>query len=108
MCHVYSSTAPRRYECTTRSVRLRGFVTSVRLENEFWDILGVMAERQGLSTARFISELHDEVLAEKGAVRNLSSLLRVACAVHLANASQGPASLQVGLDAAADSRYAIG
>lgn len=109
MCHVYSSTAPERYECTTRSVRLRGFVTSVRLENEFWEILELMAGRQGLSTARFISELHDEVLAEKGAVRNLSSLLRVACAVHLANCAREPAAVETGfVPAASGRRRAVG
>ncbi|WP_129142145.1 ribbon-helix-helix domain-containing protein, partial [Modicisalibacter coralii] len=77
MCHVYASTDPQRYESTTRSVRLQGCVTSVRLENEFWEILDGLAAEQDLSTARFISQLHDEVIAERGAVPNLASLLRV-------------------------------
>lgn len=83
MCHVYASTAPERYESTTRSVRLQGSVTSVRLENEFWDILDDLAAAQGLSAARFISKLYHEVVADKGSVPNLASMLRVACAVHL-------------------------
>lgn len=83
MCHVYASTDPQRYESTTRSVRLQGLVTSVRLENEFWEILDGLAAEQGLTTARFISQLHGEVTAERGEVPNLASLLRVACAVHL-------------------------
>ncbi|TDB00399.1 DNA-binding protein [Halomonas marinisediminis] len=83
MCHVYASTEPERYECTTRSVRLQGSVTSVRLENEFWEILDQLAHDQQLSTGRFISELYGEVMATKGAVPNLASMLRVACAVHL-------------------------
>ena len=76
MCHLYASTAPARYENTTRSVRLQGCVTSVRLENEFWEILDALA-------ASFISQLYSEVVEEKGEVSNLASLLRVACAVHL-------------------------
>jgi len=83
MCHVYASTDPKRYECTTRSLRLQGSVTSVRLENEFWTILDHLANDQQLSTGQFVSELYGEVMATKGAVPNLASLLRVACAVHL-------------------------
>ncbi|WP_304526601.1 ribbon-helix-helix domain-containing protein [Halomonas sp. I5-271120] len=83
MCHVYASTHPKRYESTTRSVRLQGSVTSVRLENEFWDILDCLASDQGMTAGRFISKLYGEVIAEKGSVPNLASMLRVACAVHL-------------------------
>lgn len=83
MCHVYASTDPSRYQSTTRSVRLQGYVTSVRLENEFWTILDTLASEQSMSTARFISQLYDEVLRDKGGVSNLASMLRVACAVHL-------------------------
>lgn len=83
MCHVYASTDPDRYECSTRSLRLNGCVTSVRLENEFWGILDDLAGDQQMSTGKFISELHGEVLATRGNVANLASLLRVACAVHL-------------------------
>ncbi|SEM34715.1 Predicted DNA-binding protein, contains Ribbon-helix-helix (RHH) domain [Pseudoxanthomonas sp. GM95] len=83
MCHVYASTEPSRYESTTRSVRLQGYVTSVRLENEFWGILDLLAADQAMTTARFISKLYDEVTADKGDVPNLASMLRVACAVYL-------------------------
>lgn len=83
MCHVYASTDPQRYVSTTRSVRLQGSVTSVRLENEFWEILDCLAAEQGMSAGRFISKLYSEVIADKGEVPNLASMLRVACAVHL-------------------------
>jgi predicted DNA-binding ribbon-helix-helix protein len=80
MCHVYASTDPSRYESITRSVRLQGFVTSVRLENEFWQILDQLAADQSMTTARFICTLNSEV---RGDVLNLASLLRVTCAVYL-------------------------
>ena len=86
MCHMYASTDPAKYECTTRSIRLQGSVTSVRLENEFWDILNEIAAGQNLTTVQFISELHQEVIEIRGEVPNLASLLRVACAVHQQNA----------------------
>lgn len=88
MCYMYASTDPSRYECTTRSVRLQGCVTSVRLENEFWEILEQIASGQQLSTAQFISQLHSEVVASRGEVPNLASLLRVACAVYQQNEIQ--------------------
>lgn len=83
MCHVYASTAPQRFENVTRSVRVQGCVTSVRLENEFWEILDTLAGQEGMSTARFIGKLYDEVIAERGEVANLASMLRVVCAVYL-------------------------
>jgi len=85
MCEVYSSTPTERYESTTRSVRLNGFVTSVRLENEFWTILERLCETQGMSVPQFICEIHDEVLVRRGEVRNLASLLRVCCARFIEN-----------------------
>lgn len=88
MCHMYASADPAKYECTTRSIRLQGLVTSVRLENEFWDILNEIAAGQNLTTVQFISELHQEVMDIRGEVPNLASLLRVACAIHLQNAIQ--------------------
>lgn len=83
MCYVYASTDPQRYDSTTRSVRLQGSVTSVRLENEFWEILDTLAGEQSMSASQFISKLYEEVIADKGDVPNLASMLRVACAVHL-------------------------
>lgn len=85
MCELYSSTPLAHYESTTRSVRLNGFVTSVRLENAFWSILEQLSASQGLSVPQFISEIHDEVLARRGEVKNLASLLRVCCTRYIEN-----------------------
>lgn len=84
MCRIYAGTDPRDYEPVTRSIRLHGAVTSIRLEARFWAILDRMAALEGLSTPRFIATLHDEVLETGGEVRNFASLLRVACATFLA------------------------
>ncbi|MES1924984.1 ribbon-helix-helix domain-containing protein [Salinisphaera sp. T31B1] len=85
MCQIYASADPARYRSTTRSIRLQGCVTSVRLENEFWQILDRLAAEQGYSIAEFIGELYSEVLIDRGRVANLASMLRVACAIHLGN-----------------------
>ena len=39
MCHIFSAQSPKTYGSQTRSVRLGGHVTSIRLERVFWDIL---------------------------------------------------------------------
>ena len=83
MCELYASTDPGAYECVTRSVRLHGHVTSLRLEARFWAILDEIAAGEGLSTPRFIGALHDEVLERRGDIGNFASLLRVICAVYL-------------------------
>lgn len=89
MCHIYASTDPERYGSTTHSVRLQGYVTSVRLENEFWEILETLAAAENMTASRFISKLYDEVVAEQGTVANLTSMLRVACAIYLRNQAAG-------------------
>lgn len=85
MCRIYAATAPADYQPCTRSLRLHGAVTSIRLEARFWAILDEMAELAGMTTPKFIATLHDEVLDLHGDVRNFTSLLRVVCAVHLAH-----------------------
>jgi predicted DNA-binding ribbon-helix-helix protein len=86
MCRIFAGQDPGRYEGETRSLRLHGHSTSIRLERAFWDVLDEIAAIQGRSTAQFIAELHDEVLDLHGEIRNLASLLRCACLVHLGRA----------------------
>lgn len=84
MCNIYANTAPALYASITRSVRLNGYVTSVRLEKRFWDLLDELAREEGTTTPRFIAKLYGEVLGVRGEVTNLASLLRVICTNWLA------------------------
>lgn len=84
MCRIYASTEPAMCEAVTRSVRIHGLVTSIRLEARFWEILDEMAAAEGLTTPRFLSVLHDEIMELRGEVRNFASLLRVICTTYLA------------------------
>lgn len=79
MCQVFAGQDPAIYRVVTRSVRLNGYCTSIRLEAMFWTILDEIAVSQGMSTPRFISTLYDEVLELRGEVGNFASLLRVTC-----------------------------
>lgn len=83
MCKIFSNLPRDRYESATRSVRLCGHVTSIRLEAAYWNLLERLAEGQGLSLGRFINELYCEALDLHGEVRNFTSLLRCVCLLHL-------------------------
>lgn len=79
MCQVFAGQDPEGYQPVTRSVRLGGHSTSIRLENAYWKILDEVAAAQDMTTPRFLSVLYDEVLELHGEVRNFASLLRVSC-----------------------------
>lgn len=83
MCDFYVSADPILYESRTRTVRIRGVSTSIRLENFIWDILTRMAREEGMTTNALISTFHDEILLSRGDVQNFSSFLRVTCLRYL-------------------------
>jgi len=83
MCEYFVKADPIAYEQRTRSIRVHGVITSIRLENMAWDILAEMAEAEGWTTNHLIVTLHDEVLAHRGEVPNFASFLRVTCMRYL-------------------------
>ena len=50
----------------------------------FWDTLEEIAAKEGMSLAKFVTTLHDEVLDHHGAVNNFASLLRCSCLIYRA------------------------
>ena len=85
MCEIYVKADPIMYELRTRSIRIHGVVTSIRLENLSWDILARIASRDGVTTNQLICQLHDEVIRQQGKVTNFCSFLRVSCMRFLSN-----------------------
>ena len=83
MCQIYASTEPARYDSETRSLRIQGCVTSIRLEKEFWSILEEMAEVAECTTPELLNTLHTEVQQNFGEVRNFTSFLRTSCTIYL-------------------------
>jgi len=83
MCEIYVKADPILYECRSRSVRIHGVVTSVRLENLFWDVLADIAARDGMTVNQLIAKLYDEIVEARGEVPNLASFLRVSCMRYL-------------------------
>ena len=83
MCEFFVKADPIQYEQRTRTVRIHGVLTSLRLENMVWDILAEMAAAEGCTTSALIALFHDEILAHRGEVPNFASFLRVTCMRHL-------------------------
>lgn len=84
MCQVFISADPQLYAHRARSVRLHGVATSIRLEIMFWQVLEDIAARDGYSVPQLCTRLYDELVAERGAVDNFTSFLRVCCTRYLA------------------------
>ncbi|AKJ26772.1 ribbon-helix-helix domain-containing protein [Caldimonas brevitalea] len=80
MCEIFTRAHPESYESRTRSVRLHGVVTSIRLENLYWEVLDEIGRRDGLSVAQLLERLYDELVRARGEVGNFTSFLRV-CAL---------------------------
>lgn len=83
MCRILSSQPARSFAYQTRSVRLGGHATSIKLEAAFWDILEEISGEVKKPLGRFLTELHDEVLFLSGETHNFTSLLRCACLTYV-------------------------
>ncbi len=79
MCKVYAAADPILYESRTRSVRIHGVLTTIKVENLFWQVLTEMATQQQTTTNGLIVKLHDEVTEYRESVGNFASFLRVCC-----------------------------
>lgn len=82
MCRVLKAQSPQRFLKVSRSVRISGHSTSVRLEAAFWQVLEDIAKMEGLSTSKLISALYNEALELHGDMSNLASMLRTVCLIY--------------------------
>ena len=89
MCEVFIRADPQSYDSRTRSVRLHGVVTSIRLENLFWQVLDEIARRDQLGVVQLIEKLYDELVDARGEVGNFASFLRVSALRYEALMAQG-------------------
>jgi len=85
MCQIFINADPDLYATRSRSIRLRGVATSLRLENLFWQVLEEIGERDGFSVPQLLGRLYDE-LSASGRLdesTNFTSFLRVSCLRYL-------------------------
>ncbi|GAC1311334.1 MAG: ribbon-helix-helix domain-containing protein [Vulcanimicrobiaceae bacterium] len=83
MCSIYAHADSILYESRTRSLRVRGVLTTIRLENHFWDVLSEIAAREDRTTNELIVQLHDELVELRDDAPNFASFLRVCCLRYL-------------------------
>ena len=79
MCRVFVGADSRLWESQTRSLRMDGMVTSVRLENMFWTVLEDIAAEEGLNVPQLMHQLYNESLDAGHDLGNFTSFLRVCC-----------------------------
>lgn len=84
MCRLFIGANPELWQSVTRSLRIDGVVTSVRLENFFWWALEDVAARDALTVNRLLGRLYYESRSEGHDLDNFASFLRVCCGRYLA------------------------
>lgn len=99
MCKLFIEADPKLWQSTTKSLRIDGMVTSVRLEAFFWNVLGEIAARDGMNVVQLITRLYNESIDAGHDLGNFTSFLRVCCGRYLA--------LQLSGDVPADKRLPI-
>jgi len=89
MCRLYSRRAQRNFEPQTRSLRIGGHPTSIRLELSFWDTLEEVAAKENASQAQLLTKLHRDILKHRGEVKNFASILRCCCLIYRSTSESG-------------------
>jgi len=82
MCKLLATQDPQRFRQTSRSLRISGQSTSIRLEAAFWEVLEAIAANEGISVSRLVAIIHEEALDSHGDVSNFASLLRTVCLIY--------------------------
>ena len=80
MCKLFIGANPDLWKASTRSLRIDGMVTSVRLELYFWQVLDEIAARDSLTLPEMVSKLYREAIEARHDLGNFTSFLRV-CAI---------------------------
>jgi predicted DNA-binding ribbon-helix-helix protein len=100
MCRVFAGQDARGFAQVSRTVRIGGHCTSIRIEAAFWDVLDEIARSQGLSTPKFLSLLWEEALELQEEVPNFASMLRTTCLLHLRGARPSEVEIEQARSAA--------
>lgn len=89
MCGLFINADADLWESKTRSMRIDGVVTSIRMETFFWNILQEIAFRDGMTVNQLITKLYLESLDADHDVGNFTSFLRVCCGRYLSLTADG-------------------
>jgi predicted DNA-binding ribbon-helix-helix protein len=84
MCKLFIGANEKLWNSSTRSLRIDGMVTSVRLENYFWHTLTEISSRDDLNIPQLLAKLYHESIDVGHDLGNFTSFLRVCCMRYLA------------------------
>ncbi|MEC4724690.1 ribbon-helix-helix domain-containing protein [Shewanella sp. D64] len=89
MCQLFINADCRSWINRSRSLRIDGVVTSIRLEVFFWDILEELSFRDKMTINQVITKLYHESLDADHDISNFTSFLRVCCSRYLSLIADG-------------------
>ncbi len=95
MCQLFIDAESDLWTSKTRSLRIDGVATSVRMENFFWQVLKEIARRDGMTTNQVITRLYFESIDAEHDLGNFTSFLRVCCGRYLALMADGEISTRI-------------
>lgn len=83
MCELFIGADNEKWASRTKSLRIDGVATSIRVESFFWDILEEIAHRDHMTVNQLITNLYFESLDVDHDIGNFTSFLRVCCGRYL-------------------------
>lgn len=89
MCKLFVNGNQVLWSSRTRSLRIDGVMTSIRLEIFFWNTLEEISFREKLSVNKMIAKLYFESLDAGLDIGNFTSFLRVCCSRYLSLIADG-------------------
>jgi predicted DNA-binding ribbon-helix-helix protein len=89
MCQLFINADSNLWTSRTKSLRIQGVVTSIRLEVFFWDILEELSFRDQMTVNQAITKLYLEFLDADHDIGNFTSFLRVCCSRYLSLIADG-------------------
>lgn len=92
MCELFIGANSELWASKTRSLRIDGVATSVRMENFFWGVLEEIAARDHMTSNQVITKLWFESMDADHDLGNFTSFLRVCCGRYLALMAEGEIS----------------
>lgn len=97
MCQLFIHAESSLWSSRTKSLRIQGVVTSIRLEVFFWDVLEELSFRDHMTVNQAITKLYLESLDADHDIGNFTSFLRVCCSRYLSLIADGAFSRKVEL-----------
>ncbi|WP_380058343.1 ribbon-helix-helix domain-containing protein [Falsihalocynthiibacter sp. SS001] len=83
MCQLFIGADNALWQSKTKSLRIDGVATSIRIENFFWSTLEEIAFRDQMTVNQLITKLYFEAMDADHDLGNFTSFLRVCCARYL-------------------------